>query len=80
MGKPVSKQEFYKQLDEEQTDYKAEKELHNMGERPSVTEHDHLFTHGSGNTANCTCGWGVYLDLSDELRDGHLFRNGSLII
>ena len=80
MGKPVSKEEFFKQLDEEQAEYKAEKEIHDMEARKSLTDHEHDFRLLSGNRGECNCGWGIYLDAKDTIREGKLYREDTLII
>ena len=79
MPKPT-KEEFYKQLDEEQAEYKAEKEVHDMGTRKSLTDHEHDFRLVSGNRGECNCGWGIYLDAKDTIREGKLYREDTLII
>ena len=78
--KVLGKSDFYSELDSYVKDYKADKELHNMGERRSVTDHEHKFTLVAGNKAECECGWGLFLDNKDEIRDGRLFRAGVLVM
>lgn len=78
--KDLPQKEFYEKLDEESRDYEAEKELHDMDKRENLIDHSHEFTLQAGNTAYCNCGWGLYLDGEDEIREGHLYRNGTLII
>lgn len=80
MGQPASKEEFYSYLNRITKDHEAVKEIHNMDERPSLTDHKHSLTLEAGNSARCNCGWGIYLDNTDEIKDGHLFKNGTLII
>jgi hypothetical protein len=78
--KELPKKEFYEKLDEESRDYEAVKEIIDMGQKKSVTEHLHRFNLQSGNKAECDCGWGFFLDNKDEIRDGKLYRDGTLII
>jgi hypothetical protein len=74
------KSEFYKDLDTQVKDLEAVKEIHNMDERRSLTDHEHKFTLRAGNNIQCICGWGLFLDAQDELKNGHLFRSGKKII
>lgn len=74
------KNDFYKELDNYVADYQADKKLHNMADRSSVTDHDHRFSLVPGNQAYCNCGWGLYLDDKDELRDGKIYRAGVLVV
>ena len=76
----VEKSKFYKHLDGEVKDYDAAKELHDMGNKKSVTDHDHFFTMVKGTEAQCNCGWGLYIDVEDSVREGHIFRHDKLII
>lgn len=80
MGKELPKPEFYKHLDTEVKEYEANKEIHNMEEVPSKTDHPHDFKLVSGNRAECQCGWGIYLFADDEINEGKLFNKGTLII
>ena len=76
----VGKSEFYKQLDSDVKELDAVKETHNMDERRSLTDHEHKFTLRTGNNIQCVCGWGLFLDSEDKLKDGHLYRNGKKIV
>ena len=76
----VEKSKFYKQLDGEVKDYDANKELHNMDEKKAVTDHAHYFTMVKGTEVQCSCGWGLYIDVEDSVREGHIFRHDKLII
>ena len=78
--KELPKKEFYEKLDEESKEYEAVKELHDMDKRQSVTDHSHEFSVYPGNQAYCECGWGIYLDKDDTIKEGHLYRSGTLII
>jgi hypothetical protein len=80
LKKELPKKEFYEKLDEESKDYEAEKELHDMDKRANLLDHVHEFTLQTGNRAYCNCGWGIYLDTKDEIRNGKLYRDGTLII
>lgn len=71
---------FEKSLKNEVSEYEAVREIHNMGERPSVTDHEHFFTLVRSNEASCKCGWGLFLDNRDQIRGGHLFRDERLIV
>jgi hypothetical protein len=78
--KELPKKEFYDQLDEDNKVYEASNELHDMETRSSLTDHEHYLDVQPGNVAECQCGWGIYLDAEDEIREGKLYRNGTLII
>lgn len=72
--------EFYAKLDEESRTYNAEKEIIDMEKQKSVTDHQHYLRFVSGNRAECDCGWGIYLAGDDEIKDGHLYAKGTLIM
>lgn len=76
----VGKSKFYKHLDSEVKDYEANKEVHNMDSKKSVTDHDHFFTMVKGTEAQCSCGWGIFIDVEDDVREGHIYRHNKLII
>lgn len=67
-------------LDEESKDYVAEKEIHDMSSKMSVTDHDHYFTRTHAGEIVCKCGWGLFITREDEIRDGHLYKNNNLIV
>jgi len=75
----VRKSKFYESLDDDVKRVDAAKELHDMDGRKSVTEHTHYFTE-KGREATCNCGWGLFLDPQDKIKEGHLYRNGKFII
>lgn len=66
-------------LDEENKEYEAVKELHDMGAKQSVTDHDHYFRLVRGTEAQCSCGWGLFIQ-PNELIDGHVYADGKLVI
>ena len=72
-------QKLKKQLDSEEKDYEAVKEVHDMGAKESVTDHDHYFKSVSGTQAECTCGWGLFVH-PNELRDGHVYAGDKLVV
>lgn len=43
-------------------------------------DHTHSLVQVSGVEAQCLCGWGILLDYEDEIKEGHLYRRGKLII
>lgn len=76
----VGKSKFFKHLDSESKLYDAGKEVHDMDKRKSVTDHEHKFQLTTGHQVQCNCGWGLYIDINDEVKDGHIFRNAKKII
>ena len=44
-------------------------------------EHEHYLELVQGNSAECkVCGWGIFLDSHDIIFEGHLYRDGELIV
>jgi len=78
--KTLPQNEFYERLNEESREYGASKELHDMGSKKSVTDHDHYFEVASGNQAYCNCGFGLFLDMEDSVSKGRIFRHGKQVI
>lgn len=72
--------DFYAHLEKEVKEHEASKEIHNMEQRKAVTDHDHFFRLVRGNEIQCSCGWGLILDANDEFREGHLYKDGTLIV
>lgn len=70
---------FVKQLNEENKEYEAEYEKHDMGAKPNLLEHDHFFRNVGGSRAECSCGWGLFVEPT-ELRDGHIYSEGKVVI
>lgn len=80
MAEAAPRHEFYRHLDDSVKDYGAEKEVVNLSERTPVTEHDHFFKEIGGAQIQCVCGMGFYVDAQDQLKDGHLERDGQRVI
>lgn len=48
---------------------------------PIHEECHHKFDYVSGIEAECiNCHWGVYVDGRDEIKEGHVFRDGKQVI
>lgn len=75
----LDKNKFYESLDNDVKDYEAKKEVHDMANRPSKMDHEHSFIQ-LGSVAQCNCGWGLVLDTRDSIKEGHLYREGTLIL
>ncbi len=69
-----------KELEPVKLDEYGETEIYNMDEKQSLQDHEHEFRRTVSNECQCQCGWGLYLFPSDELRDGHIYRTGQLIV
>lgn len=79
MPEAASPLEFSQHLDEQVKNYGAEKEVIDLSNAPTPTSHEHSFQ-DYGSRAQCTCGWGLFLDPEDKIFEGHLYRNDQLVI
>lgn len=63
-------------------DFWKDAEIHtNLKPHTELSEDGHYFERIKGNEAKCkNCGWGFALDPQDEIKKGHLYANGKLII
>lgn len=50
---------------------------HILKEEPKC---DHSFKRTKSNEVVCGCGVGYFISPGDELKDGHIYRHGSLMI